>query len=58
MANLAKVKVNRFQTGPRPLQINTLFMFEGKIPNESKVIAFTRNHTDDADEDDDNDRIK
>ena len=29
-----------------------------KIPNESKVIAFTRNHTDDADEDDDNDRIK
>ena len=30
-------------------------MFEGKIPNDSKVIAFTRNHTDDADEDDDDD---
>ena len=30
-------------------------MFEGKIPNYSKVIAFTKNHTDDADEDDDND---
>ena len=58
MANLAKVKVNRFQTGPRPYTINTLFMFEGKIPNDSKVIAFTRNHTDNTDEDDDDDRTK
>ena len=38
--------------------INTLFMFEGKIPNDSKVIAFTRNHTDNTDEDDDDDRTK
>ena len=37
MANLAKVKVNRFQTGPRPLYDQypgTLLMFEGKIPND------------------------
>ena len=26
---------------------NTWFKFEGKIVNDSKVIAFTRNHTDD-----------
>ena len=31
--------------------INTWFKFEGKIPNDSKVIAFTRNHTDDDDDD-------
>ena len=30
--------------------INTCFNFEGKIPNDSKVTAFTRNHTKDADE--------
>ena len=35
-----------------------VFMFEGKIPNDSKVIAVTRNHTDEADEDDDDDRTK
>ena len=38
--------------------ITTLFMFEGKIPNDSKVIAFTRNHTEDTDEDDDDDETK
>ena len=26
-------------------------MFEGKIQNNSKAVAFTRNHTDDNDED-------
>ena len=32
--------------------INTWFKFEGKIPNYSKVIMFTRNHTENnADED-------
>ena len=32
--------------------INTWFKFEDKIQNASKVIVFTRNHTDDADADD------
>ena len=34
--------------------INTWFKFEGKIQNNSKVIVFTRNHTnaDDAGDDD------
>ena len=27
--------------------INTSFKFEGKIQNDSKVISFTRKHTDD-----------
>ena len=31
--------------------INTWFKFEDKIQNTSKVIVFTRNHTDDADDD-------
>ena len=35
--------------------INTLFILEGKIPNDSKVIAFTRNHADNVDEDGDDD---
>ena len=32
--------------------INTWFKFEDKIQNTSKVIVFTRNDTDDADDDD------
>ena len=32
--------------------INTWFKFEGKIQNDSKVIAFTRNHTDDDNDSD------
>ena len=35
--------------------INIWFKFEGKIQNTSKVIVFTRNHTDDDDTDDDDD---
>ena len=31
---------------------------EAKIQNDSKVIAFTRNHADNADEDDDDDGTK
>ena len=31
--------------------INTWFKFEDKIPNESKFAMFTRNHTDNADDD-------
>ena len=31
------------------LHVNTWFKFEGKIQNASKVIAFTRNHTDNED---------
>ena len=31
--------------------IKTQYKFESKIPNDSKVIVFTRNHTDDDDED-------
>ena len=31
--------------------INTWFKFEGKIPNDSEVIMFTRNHTYDDDDD-------
>ena len=53
MTNLAKVKVNRFQTGPRPIYDQYTVHVEGKILNNSQVIAFTRNHTDDADDDDD-----
>ena len=34
--------------------INTWFKFEGKIQNDSKVITFIRNHTDDDDDKDDN----
>ena len=34
--------------------INTWFKFEDKIQNTSKVIVFTRNHTDDNDDDADN----
>ena len=30
------------RTRPRSYVINTWFKFEGKIPNESKVTAFTR----------------
>ena len=37
---------------------NTLFIFEGKILNDLKVIAFTKNHADNADEDDDDDGTK
>ena len=33
--------------------INTWFKFEGKIQNDSKVIAFTRNQTDDDTDDED-----
>ena len=33
--------------------INTWFKFEVKIQNTSKVIVFTRNHTDDDDADED-----
>ena len=33
--------------------INTWFKFEGKIQNASKVIMFTRNHTDDSKDTDD-----
>ena len=33
--------------------INTCFKFEGKIQNASKVIMFTRNHTDDSNDADD-----
>ena len=30
--------------------INTWFTFKGKIQNDSKVIAFKKNYTDDADD--------
>ena len=33
--------------------INICFKFEDKIQNTSKVIVFTRNHTDDSDDADD-----
>ena len=46
-----KIKVTSFQTCPRPYVINTWFKFEDKIQNLSKVIVFTRNQTDDADDD-------
>ena len=39
-------------------RINTWVKFEDKIPNDSKVITFTRNHTDDNDADNDDDRTK
>ena len=42
-----KVKVTRFRTHPRLYVINIWFKFEDKILNTSKVIVFTRNHTDD-----------
>ena len=39
--------------------INTWFKFEDKIQNTSKVIVFTRNHTDDDEADNaDDDRTK
>ena len=37
--------------------INIFFKFEGKVQNDSKVIAFTRNLTDD-DDDNADDRTK
>ena len=40
-----KVKDTRFGICPRPW-----IKLEGKIQNDSKVIVFTRNHTDDADD--------
>ena len=39
------------QAGPRPYVIKTWFKFEDKIQNTSKVIVFTRNHTNDDDDD-------
>ena len=48
-----------FELVQDPYVINTWFKFEDKIPNDQKVILFTRNHTDDkADDDADNDRTK
>ena len=47
-----KVKVASFLTCPRLYVINTWFKFEDKIQNTSKVIVFTRNHTDNDDVDD------
>ena len=41
--------------------IKTCFKFDGKIPNDSKVIKFTRNHTnndDTGDDDEDDDGTK
>ena len=38
--------------------IDTWFKFEGKIQNASKVIGFTRNHTDDDADDAADDRTK
>ena len=38
--------------------INIWFKFEGKIQNTSKVIVFTRIHTDDDTDDDDDDGTK
>ena len=46
-----KIKVTSFQTCLRPYVINTWFKFEDKTQNLSKVIVFTRNQTDDADDD-------
>ena len=40
-----KVKVTSFQTRPRPLCDQ--YLVQDKIQNNSKVIVFTRNHTDD-----------
>ena len=37
---MIKAKVTSFRT-----RLNTWFKFEGKIRNDSNVIAFTRNHT-------------
>ena len=45
-----KVKVTSFPTRPRVYMINTWFTFKGKIQNDSKVIAFKKNYTDDADD--------
>ena len=45
-----KVKVTKYQKLVRDLYVTkTKFKFEGKIPNDSKVIMFTRNHTDNDD---------
>ena len=38
--------------------ISTWCKFEGKIQNDSKVIAFTRNHTDTDDAEDDGTKNK
>ena len=38
--------------------INTLFIFKGKILNDSKLSPSQENHTDDTDEDDDDDGTK
>ena len=56
--NWPRSKLAGFELAQDHYMINTLFMFEGQIPNDSKVIAFTRNHTDNADEDDDDDGTK
>ena len=44
---------NQFLTRPRPLCDQ--YMVQGKIQNTSKLMVFTRNHTDDDDEADDDD---
>ena len=50
-----KDKVTSFELVIDLYVINICFKFEGKIPNNSKVIAFTRNRTEeDADDNNDN----
>ena len=57
-ANLTlKIKVKSSQTRLRSSSDRYLVQVEGKIQNASKVITFTRNHTDD-DEDADEDGTK
>ena len=53
-----KVKVTSFELIQDLYVINTLFKFEDKIQNTSKVIVFTRNHKDDTDDADAEDGSK
>ena len=47
-----KIKVKVFEL-VRDIYVIKWFKFEDKIQNTSKVIVFTRNHTDDNSDDDD-----
>ena len=53
-----KVKVTSFELVRDHYVTNTWFKFENKIQNTSKVIVFTRNHTDKDNADGDDDRTK